>query len=161
MNFARVAIENSRITIIGIFLLVAMGITTFLNYPSAEDPSIAIRTASIDASFPGMSATRIEELIAIPIENAMREIAEIDEIRSTSKSGAVKVVVDIDFNNALNYTCSSEVEKCPGSFHFGCKGGDLQDLFTTTQDPGNGNGSQGVSIFGGLMLISVLFNFFA
>ncbi|SFF72775.1 efflux RND transporter permease subunit [Roseobacter denitrificans] len=95
MNFARIAIENSRITIIGIFLLVAMGITMFLNYPSSEDPSIAIRTASIDASFPGMSATRAEELIAVPIENAMREIAEIDEIRSTSKSGAVKVFVDI------------------------------------------------------------------
>ncbi|MEM8992791.1 MAG: efflux RND transporter permease subunit [Pseudomonadota bacterium] len=95
MNLARLAIQNSRITVIAIFGLIALGISTFLSYPSAEDPTIEIRTASIEASFPGMSAKRIEELIAIPIETAMREIAEIDEIKSTSKTGSVKVTVDI------------------------------------------------------------------
>ena len=40
MNLARIAIHNSRITLIGMFMLVAVGITTFLNYPSAEDPTI-------------------------------------------------------------------------------------------------------------------------
>ena len=78
MNLARLAIANSRITVIAIFALIAVGISTFLSYPSAEDPTIQIRTASIEARFPGMSAERVEELIAIPIETAMREIAEID-----------------------------------------------------------------------------------
>lgn len=95
MNLARLAIANSRITIIAIFALVAVGISTFLSYPSAEDPTITIRSASIEANFPGMSAERAEELIAIPIETAMREIAEIDEIKSTAKTGAVKVTVEI------------------------------------------------------------------
>ena len=96
MNLARLAIANSRITVMAIFALIAVGITTFLSYPSAEDPTIKIRTASIEARFPGMSAERIEQLIAIPIETAMREIAEIDEIKSTSKTGSVKITVDID-----------------------------------------------------------------
>lgn len=95
MNLARLAIANSRITIIAIVGLIAVGITTFLGYPSAEDPTIQIRSASIEAEFPGMAAERVEQLIAIPIENAMREIAEIDEIKSTSKTGSVKVTVEI------------------------------------------------------------------
>lgn len=96
MNLARIAIGNSRITLIGMFLLVAVGITTFLNYPSAEDPTIRIRSASIEASYPGMSAERVEELIAAPIETAMREIAEVHEIKSTSRTGSVKVSIEID-----------------------------------------------------------------
>ncbi|MEM9784462.1 MAG: efflux RND transporter permease subunit, partial [Pseudomonadota bacterium] len=95
INLARLAIENSRITIIAIFGLVALGISTFLNYPSAEDPTIQIRQASVEARFPGMSAERVEELLAIPIERALREIAEIGEIRSTAKPGSVKVTVEL------------------------------------------------------------------
>lgn len=96
MNLARIAIQNSRITLIGMFVLVAVGVATFLNYPSAEDPTITIRSASIEASYPGMSAERVEELIAAPIETAMREIAEVDEIKSTSKIGSTKVTIEVD-----------------------------------------------------------------
>ena len=95
MNLARLAIANSRITILAIVTLVVVGVSTFVRYPSAEDPTIQIRSASIEASFPGMAAERVEELIAIPIETAMREIAEIDEIKSTSKIGSARVTVDI------------------------------------------------------------------
>lgn len=91
MNLARLAIENSRITIIGTIFLVVVGITTYLSYPSAEDPTIKIRNASVTASFPGVSAERIEDLIVVPLEAVMREISEIDEITSTSKTGSVKL----------------------------------------------------------------------
>lgn len=95
MNLARLAIENSRITIIGIVFVALVGISTYLSYPSAEDPSIKIRSASVTASFPGMSAERVEDLIAIPLEAAMREISGIDEIKSTSKTGSVKLTLTI------------------------------------------------------------------
>jgi multidrug efflux pump len=95
MNLARLALDNSRITISMILLIVAVGIANFLTYPSAEDPSITIRVASVTASYPGMSPERVEELITKPIEAAMREIAEIDEIRSTSKAGSTRVTLSI------------------------------------------------------------------
>ena len=95
MNLARLAINNSRITIMALVMAVLLGLATYANYPSAEDPTITIRKASVTASFPGMSPERVEQLIAVPIETAMREIAEIDEIRSTSKTGSVKVELDV------------------------------------------------------------------
>lgn len=95
MNLAKLALDNSRITVSAILLIVMIGITTYLSYPSAEDPTIIIRQAAVTASFPGMSAERVEELITKPIETAMREIAEIKEIKSTSKAGSTKISLTI------------------------------------------------------------------
>ena len=95
MNLARLALENSRITISGILIIVITGVVTYLSYPSAEDPTITIRNASVTAFYPGMSPERVEELITKPLESAMRNIAEIDEIESTSKTGAVKLKLSL------------------------------------------------------------------
>jgi len=95
MNLAKLAIDNSRITIMAILVIVVLGITTYLAYPSAEDPSIQIRSASVTASYPGMPTERVEDLITVPLEAAMREIAEIDEINSISKTGSTKLELKI------------------------------------------------------------------
>lgn len=95
MNLAKLALDNSRITISGILLIVLVGIAVYLSYPSSEDPTIQIRSASVTAHYPGMSPERAEELIAKPIESAMREIAEIEDINSTSKTGSVKLDLEL------------------------------------------------------------------
>jgi multidrug efflux pump subunit AcrB len=95
MNLARLAVDNSRITIMAILVLILMGVSLFLSYPSAEDPSITIREATVTASFPGMAPERAEDLLGKPIEAAMREIAEIDEIHTTAKTGSVRVKLTI------------------------------------------------------------------
>ncbi|NNG03697.1 MAG: efflux RND transporter permease subunit [Inquilinus sp.] len=103
MNLAKLALDNSRITVIGILIIIVVGVVSYLTFPSAEDPSITIRSVSVTASFPGMSPERVEELITKPLESAMREIAEIDDVESTSKTGSMKLdltihdwVVDLD-----------------------------------------------------------------
>ena len=95
MNFGELALNNSRITILAIAGIIAFGLTTFLSCPSSEDPTITIRQAQVVALKPGMTAERIEELITDPIEVALRQVAEIDEIRSTSKTGETTIDVDI------------------------------------------------------------------
>ncbi|WP_417320193.1 efflux RND transporter permease subunit [Emcibacter sp.] len=94
MQITSLAINNSRVTIMGILLAVVLGISTFLTYPSAEDPSVTIRTAQISAFVPGMSAERIENLLTEPLEAALREIAEIKNIDSTSKPGETLISVE-------------------------------------------------------------------
>jgi multidrug efflux pump subunit AcrB len=95
MNLAKLALDHSRITIIVMAMIVTLGVSIYLSYPSAEDPTIQIRSASVTASFPGMSTERVEDLIAIPLEAAMREIAELDEITSVSKAGSVRLDLTI------------------------------------------------------------------
>ncbi|MCZ6448250.1 MAG: efflux RND transporter permease subunit [Alphaproteobacteria bacterium] len=95
MNLAKLALGNSRITVCGILLIILVGTSLYLTYPSAEDPTITIREVSITASYPGMSPDRVEELITKPLEAKMREIAEIKDIKSTSKAGAVEIDLSI------------------------------------------------------------------
>ncbi|MBE7637073.1 MMPL family transporter [Sneathiella sp. P13V-1] len=95
MNITSAAIKNSRITVMGVLISLIMGITTYLSYPSAEDPTIVIRNVIITANYPGMSAERVENLITIPLEDKLRSIAEIDDINSTSRTGNAYVEVTI------------------------------------------------------------------
>ena len=95
MNITKLALENSRITIAAVSIIVFVGIFNYLSYPSAEDPSITIRSAQVTANYPGMAPDRVEELITKPLEAKMREIAEIDEITSTSSTGKSQVDVTI------------------------------------------------------------------
>ncbi len=95
MNLTRLALDNSRITVAAVLIIVAVGLTTYLSYPSAEDPTITIREVSVTAYYPGMSPERVEDLITEPLETAMREIVEIDDIKSTSKTGSAKLKLKV------------------------------------------------------------------
>jgi multidrug efflux pump len=95
LNITELSIKNSRVTVLGIVFSIIMGLVTYLNYPSAEDPTIVIRNAIVTAQYPGMSAVRVEDLITEPLENTLRSIAEIDEITSTSKTGQTRIEVSI------------------------------------------------------------------
>ena len=95
MNLAKLALDNSRITISGILIVVFVGVASFLSHPRAEDPTVKIREVHVSAFFPGMSTDRVEELITKPLEAAMREVAEIDEIESTSKTGSAQLKIQI------------------------------------------------------------------
>lgn len=124
MQITDLALKNSRITLAALILIAATGLITYLTYPSAEDPSIVIREATVTATYPGMSAERVEDLITRPIENAMREIAEIDDITSTSKTGETIVdliihdyVTDLDavFQDIRNKATDLEIELPQGT----------------------------------------------
>ena len=48
-------------------------------------------------------------------------------------------VINIDLSSPQGYTCTQGSESCPGSYHFGCEGGDIGQFFTPP--PGTGNAS--------------------
>jgi len=59
MSITRLAVNNSRITLLAVIGIVLVGLQTYLSYPSAEDPTIQIREAQVIANYPGMSAAQI------------------------------------------------------------------------------------------------------
>jgi multidrug efflux pump subunit AcrB len=89
------ALRNSRLTLVFVLVVVILGVVIYLDYPRQEDPSITVREAIVTAVFPGMTPTRVEDLITRPIERAIRELPEVDEIRSDSKTGASVVHVTL------------------------------------------------------------------
>lgn len=85
------AIKNARVTILLLIIIVIIGIQTFVTMPSQEDPEVTIRTAQVSVYFPGMSADKIENLIAKPVEKKIKEIPEVEEIETTVKTGEVLI----------------------------------------------------------------------
>ncbi len=81
------ALQQSRVTIAFVFLVVLGGISQFLTFPRQEDPPIVIREAVITAQFPGMPPEQMEDLVTRRIEEQIRTMPEIDEIWSDTKTG--------------------------------------------------------------------------
>ena len=65
----------------------AYGFFSYFALPAREDPEITIREAVITTEFPGLPTERVEALITKIIEEAVRQVPEVKEIRSTSQTG--------------------------------------------------------------------------
>ena len=87
MNITQFAINNNRVTIILVVLLVLFGISSYFDLPKAQDPGFIIRAAQITTYFPGASPSRVENLVTDKIEKALQEMPEIDFITSQSRTG--------------------------------------------------------------------------
>jgi multidrug efflux pump subunit AcrB len=66
-----------------------------------EDPSITPFIAKVTTYFPGASPARVEALISKPLEDAVREQAEVTEIKSTSTTGVSVMTIEVDYRLPL------------------------------------------------------------
>lgn len=89
MNLTRSALGASRLTFFAALLVLVGGVLTFLGFPSQEEPSITIREALIVVQNPGMPIERVEQLIARPLEEKLRELPELKHVVSTVRTGMV------------------------------------------------------------------------
>ncbi|MFZ1416125.1 MAG: efflux RND transporter permease subunit [Defluviicoccus sp.] len=99
------AIETNRITILFLIGIPLIGLLIFLDYPRQEDPSIEIREAIVTVFNPGMDVYEVEDLITRTVEEKIREIGEVDDIWSYSRSGAATIHVELaDEVNAEDFS---------------------------------------------------------
>lgn len=91
----RFALTNPMLVLALVILALLAGPFSFLTHPSREDPKITIRDASVVATFPGMPASKVEQLLTITLEEKIREIPEVDKIKSTSSTGQVLINVTV------------------------------------------------------------------
>ena len=95
MTLTRWAIENNRVTWVLLAVIVIAGLQAFNNMPRAYDPGFIIRTAQVVTYFPGAAAERVEALVSSPIEEVVKELPELDFVRTESRAGVSIVSVNI------------------------------------------------------------------
>lgn len=96
MDFlARFGIEKNRLTVLAMVALIALGAMSYSALPKRENPAITIRSAVVTAQFPGMEPARVEDLIAVPLERAAREIGEVDDITTLITAGQAQLSVNV------------------------------------------------------------------
>jgi RND family efflux transporter MFP subunit len=81
------AITNARFTWLIVAVVCLAGTSVYFTQPRQEDPEVTLRSAQVVTQVPGLSPERIEQLVTRPIEDAVKSISEVDEIKSLSMTG--------------------------------------------------------------------------
>ncbi|MFZ4529654.1 MAG: efflux RND transporter permease subunit [Undibacterium curvum] len=95
MNLTSSAFQSSRLTFFVALLILVTGVFTFLTFPSQEEPSVTMREGLIFVANPGLPAERMEQLIARPLEERLRQLNEVKNLSSTIRMGSVMIQVSL------------------------------------------------------------------
>ena len=87
--------HDRRLIALIVLLILVAGLSSLAVLPRMEDPVLRKRVALVNTRLPGANAKRVESLISIPIEDQLRDIEEIKELRSVSRSGISTVSIEL------------------------------------------------------------------
>ena len=97
MNLAEFAIKNQVLSIIVILLSLGGGWLAYQDMPRFEDPEFTIRTAMIITSYPGATPLEVAEEVTEPLERALQQLQEVDDVESSSVNGRSEISVNIKY----------------------------------------------------------------
>ncbi len=96
------AVNNTTTVLFLTFLIVLMGISTYISLPKENFPEVKVPKIYIGTTHPGNSPEDMENLITRPIEKELNTISSVDNITSTSIQDFSTIVVE--------FTTATEVE---------------------------------------------------
>lgn len=85
--------RSGHLLALSIIILLIAGLSALTTLPRLEDPRIDNRNVMILTSYPGASAERVEALVTDVIEDELRQLHEIKELRSNSRVGISFITV--------------------------------------------------------------------
>jgi multidrug efflux pump subunit AcrB len=74
-------------------LVLVVGIASYLLLPRQQDPTINFNWIDITTVFPGASATDVEARVTDVLEEAVRNVSDIDFVSSNSREGVSSILV--------------------------------------------------------------------
>lgn len=95
MNLTRLTLNNSRITLIAILVIAAIGVGNYFELERDSMPPYTIRLASVVTQFPGADPHKVETLVSEPLEEVIREMPEAKTITSESRPGLSVITVEL------------------------------------------------------------------
>ena len=90
--------RNKRIVALTILLIMAAGLSALVSVGRQEDPTISNIFATIVTPYPGADPARVESLVTEKIEDELKQIPEIKEMESNSRTGISVVQVELEWN---------------------------------------------------------------
>ena len=100
-----ISLKNRTTVFFLTFLVVIMGVTTYLTLPKDSYPEIEQPIVYVGTPHPGNSPIDMENLITRPLEKEINTIAEVDNIKSTSVQDHSTIIVEFtaetDIEDAL------------------------------------------------------------
>ncbi len=98
MNIAEFTIKNKMLSVIVILLAVLGGWNAYQTMPRFEDPEFTIREAVVVTQYPGATPLQVAQEVTSPLERAIKQMQEVEEIRSKSRAGVSEITVEIKYD---------------------------------------------------------------
>lgn len=98
MSLWAFAVRRWQFTSVVFVLLVALGAFALLAIPRQEDPTFPIPLTTIIVVYPGADPEDVERLAVDPIEDALAELDDVQDIRSTMESGLAVIRVQFEWS---------------------------------------------------------------
>ena len=96
MNVIDFALSNARVFVGILVFIIASGAVTYITIPKESTPDVNIPIIYVSLSQTGISAEDSERLLVKPIEDEVKSVEGIKEVRSTAYSGGGNVLLEFD-----------------------------------------------------------------
>lgn len=94
-SWAARLINDRRMLVLLIGIVVVAGLSSYAILPRMEDPILTKRVATIVTFLPGADAGRVESMVTEKLEDSLRDIESIKELRSTSRPGSSTIIIEL------------------------------------------------------------------
>jgi multidrug efflux pump subunit AcrB len=85
--------QSAQITPLIALVAILLGVFAILVTPREEEPQINVTMANVLIPFPGASAKNVEQMISVPAEQVLSQIADIEHVTSVSRPGMAVITV--------------------------------------------------------------------
>ncbi|MBT4761657.1 MAG: efflux RND transporter permease subunit [Bdellovibrionaceae bacterium] len=92
-------IENSKLTIVLSLGLFFFGVQALRNMNAESFPAVSFATATIITNYDGATASDVETKITKPIEDEIRGVNGLKDVKSTSQAGLSSITVRVDMDD--------------------------------------------------------------
>jgi multidrug efflux pump subunit AcrB len=104
-------IKNFKLTIVLTAFLIILGILGIRRMNAEAWPQVDFATATITTQYRGASAEDIEALITKPIEDEIRMVTGLKDVKSISQTGLSMIMVRIDMDNVDEDEVMDDLQK--------------------------------------------------
>lgn len=95
MNLGEASVKYNTIVWMFVLLLAGGGYYSYMNMGRLEDPEFTIKSARVVTLYPGATPLEVEQEVTDPLEQAIQQLAELDNVTSTSQAGLSVISVNI------------------------------------------------------------------
>lgn len=124
-------LKRSKLFVFLIFILMLVGVYTFLTLPKREIPETPVDVVMVSTILPGAEPEEVESSVTNPLERAMKKLDGIDAMKSVSANSASIITVSLKDGIDSDQTISKiqqEVQRSAGELPENAQTPDVKKL---------------------------------
>ncbi len=100
MSISEFSVKRFQFTIVVFLMLIALGVSSMLSIPKAEDPSFPSPNFAVIAVLPGANPGDLERAVVDPVEGRLKALDDVKSIKTTIEDSLS--VMQVEFNAGVD-----------------------------------------------------------